>query len=69
MGFKGVELCVVFFCFTTYLSCLDFVIVFFCNFASLLTVGPLVLSTLLKAIVIGKDAYPNLIVHLPKCSR
>ena len=32
-------------------------------------VGPQALSTLLKAIAIKKDAYPNLIVHSPKRPR
>ena len=29
-------------------------------------VGPQALRTLIKAIVVRKNAYPNLIVHLPK---
>ena len=32
-------------------------------------VGPQTLPTLLKAIACKKDAYPNLIVHSPKCPR
>ena len=36
---------------------------------SILRVGPEALLTLLKAIVVRKDAYPNLIVHSPKRPR
>ena len=32
-------------------------------------VGPQTLLTLLKAIAVRKDTYPNLIVHSPKCPR